>query len=105
MGNRLSISKKGRALSKQELIEMGKAAREERDRLLKERPSLKEFQKEIDRCLNNAGSSENRMAVLGIMMGAKLKELQGQLSHLSFLMRQMEAPTHYPIEQKQMLPE
>ncbi len=99
MGNRLSISKKGSALSKQELIEMGKAAREEQDRLLKERPSLKEFQKEIDRCLNNAGSSENRMAVLGIMMGAKLKELQEQLSHFSFLIRQMEAHTHYPIEQ------
>ena len=73
-------------------MEIGKTARKDRDRLLKDHPDLKEFQQKIDRCLDNAGSSENRMAVLGIMIEAKLKELQDELSHLSFLMRQFKMP-------------
>ena len=81
-------------LSRQELIEIGKTARQERDRLLNEHPELKEFQKKIDRCLDNAGSSENRMAVLGIMIEAKLKDLRDELSHLSLLMRQYKIPNH-----------
>jgi len=76
------------------LIEMGKTARQERDRLLNEHPELKEFQQKIDRCLDNAGSSENRMAVLGIMIEAKLKDLRDELSHLSLLMRQYKIPNH-----------
>ena len=75
---------------------MGKTALQERDRLLNEHPELKEFQKKIDRCLDNAGSSENRMAVLGIMIEAKLKELQDELSHLSFLMRQSNISVNAP---------
>jgi len=98
MGNLLSLKTKRSTLSRQELIEMGKTARQERDRLLNEYPDLKEFQKKIDRCLDNAGSSENRMAVLGIMIEAKLKELQDELSHLSFLMRQFKIPNHAPDE-------
>lgn len=94
MGNLLSLEKKSTNLTLQELIEMGKAARIERDRMLDEHPDLREFQKEIDRCLDNAGSSENRMAVLGILMEAKLKELRDQLSNLSFLMRQFKIPNH-----------
>jgi len=94
MGNLLSLERKNSTLSRQELIEMGKTARKERDRLLKEYPDLKEFQKKIDSCLDNAGSSENRMAVLAIMIEAKLKELQDELSHLSFLMRQFKIPNH-----------
>ena len=84
----------GSTLSRQELIEMGKTARQERDRLLEEYPELNELQEKIDRCLDNAGSSENRMAVLGIMIEAKLKELQDELSHLSFLMRAFKIPNH-----------
>jgi len=94
MGNLLSLERKNSTLSRQELIEMGKTARKERDRLLKEYPDLREFQKKIDRCLDNAGSSENRMAVLAIMIEAKLKELQDELSHLSLLMRQFKIPNH-----------
>ena len=45
MGNLLSLEKKSSKLGRQELIEMGKTAREERDRLLSEHPGLKEFQK------------------------------------------------------------
>ncbi len=98
MGNLLSLEKKSSKLSRQELIDMGKTARQERDRLLNEHPELKEFQKKIDRCLDNAGSSENRMAVLGIMIEAKLKDLRDELSHLSFLMRQSKIPIHTPDE-------
>lgn len=98
MGNLISIKKKSGTLSRQELIEMGKTARIERDRLLNEHPDLKEFQKKIDRCLDNAGSSENRMAVLAIMIEAKLKELRDELTHLSFLMRQFKIPNHTPHE-------
>ena len=94
MGNLLSLERKNSTLSRQELIEMGKTARKERDRLLKDHPDLREFQKHIDRCLDNAGSSENRMAVLGILIEAKLKELQDELSHLSSLMRQFKIPNH-----------
>jgi dsDNA-specific endonuclease/ATPase MutS2 len=98
MGNLLSLEKKSSKLSRQELIEMGKKARQQRDRLLNEHPDLKEFQKKIDRCLDNAGSSENRMAVLAIMIEAKLKDLRDELSHLSILMRQFKIPTHAPDE-------
>jgi hypothetical protein len=34
------------------------------------------------------------MAVLGIMIEAKLKELRDELSHLSLLMRQYKTPNH-----------
>ncbi len=98
MGNLIRLKKMSSTLSRQELIEMGKSARRKRDRLLGERPKLKEFQKQIDRCLDNAGSSENRMAVLGIMIEAKLKELRNELSHLSLLMRQFKIPNHAPDE-------
>jgi hypothetical protein len=92
MGNLISFKKMSNTISRQKLIEMGQTARQDRDRLLEEHPELKEFQKKIDRCLDNAGSSENRMAVLGIMIEAKLKELRDELSHLSFLMRQYKTP-------------
>ena len=90
MGNRLSIHKKSSMLSTRELIEMGKEAQKERNRLLEEYPDLREYQKEIDRCLDNAGSVENRMAVLAVMIEAKLKELQDELSHLSFVLHEIQ---------------
>jgi hypothetical protein len=96
MGNLLSLERKNSSLSRQELIEMGKTAREERDRLLDEHPNLRQFQKHIDRYLDNAGSSENRMVVLGIMIEAKLKELREELAHLSSLMRQFRISNHSP---------
>ena len=103
MGKLINIDKKSCMLGRQELIEMGKKARIERDRLLEEYPELREFQKKIDRYLDNAGSAENRMAVLGIMMEAKLKELQDELTHLSFLMRSLKTPIHPPGRQKELL--
>ena len=89
MGNRLNVHKKSTMLSTRELIKMGEEARKERNRLLKEYPDLREYQKEIDRYLDNAGSAENRMAVLAVMIEAKLKELQDELSHLSFVLQEI----------------
>jgi flagellar motility protein MotE (MotC chaperone) len=64
----------GRSLapSEQRLAEALKA----KDRLLKERPSLQAYQDEIDRALQNVIGYEDRMAVLGVMMEAKLHELR-----------------------------
>lgn len=84
---------------------MGKEARKERDILLREHPELIEFQREIDRCLEKAGNSENRMAVLAVMIEAKLKELQDELLHLSFLMRKIKTPKYLPDIQKELFSE
>jgi len=48
---------------------------EARDRFLAEHPELASFQKEIERRLRNAGSTENRMTLLKSMMEEKLFEL------------------------------
>ena len=96
MGNRISVQKKNSMISTAELIEMGKEARKERDRLLEEYPGLREYQKEIDRCLDNAGGAENRMAVLAVMIEAKLKELQDELSHLSVVLHAVRKPVLPP---------
>ena len=95
----MSIHKKSSMLSTRELIEMGKEAQKERNRLLKEYPDLREYQKEIDRCLDNAGSVETRMAVLAVMIEAKLKELQDELSHLSFALYEIQKPG-FPSDKK-----
>ena len=67
----------------EKLQEMGAAAEKEREALLKKRPELGKFQEKIDRLMKGAGSFENRMAVLGVMMEANLKELQKHLAVLS----------------------
>ena len=55
----------------------------ERDGFLEENPQYGEMQREIDRMLDKAGSSQNRMAVLAMLMEAKLIELHGQLKSLN----------------------
>ena len=57
--------------------------RREIHRLLDMRPEMADFQKEIERRLNCAGTFQNRMAVLGIMMEVKLNELQQNLVALA----------------------
>ena len=83
MGNRLRYHKNNNRLTPQELVELGETARKERDALLKKRPKLKAYQNEIDRRLAKAGNTENRMAVLGIMIEANLRDLQQHLSRIS----------------------
>ena len=82
-------------ISDRELMEMGRAALEERNRLLATSPELRGFQMEIDRRLNMAGNHEARMAVLVVMIEAKLMELRDNLSCLYFLNQQVEAGVFY----------
>ncbi len=63
---------------------------EKRDQYLKENPHLVPFQEEIDRLLDNAGSQENRMAVLGIMLEGKLTELREHLASLNDILSETE---------------
>lgn len=51
----------------------------ERERFLTAYPQYHAYQREIDRTLDKAGSAENRMAVLALLMEAKLVELHHQL--------------------------
>lgn len=55
----------------------------ERARFLKKYPAYQSFQREIDHILDKAGTPENRMAVLALLMEAKLIELHDQLKHLN----------------------
>lgn len=55
----------------------------ERAEFLKKYPEYQSFQNEIDSMLDKAGSPENRMNVLAILMEAKLIELHGQLRDLN----------------------
>jgi len=49
-------------------------------RLLERRPELRPYQEEIERRLSNAGSIENRLAVLGFMMHEQLLRYDRDLS-------------------------
>ena len=53
-----------------------KEAIEKRDQFLSEHPHLQKYQEEIDRRLNGAGSSDNRIAILSMMMREKTDELR-----------------------------
>ena len=53
---------------------------------LKQNPEYREYQKEIDRLLVKAGSMENRMAVLAMLMEGNLIELHQQLQKLNAIL-------------------
>ena len=55
----------------------------EKAEFLNQHPEYREYQKEIDRLLDKAGSLENRMAVLAMLMEGKLIELHQQLKKLN----------------------
>jgi hypothetical protein len=55
----------------------------ERDSFLEKHPNLMGFQKEIDRRMRGTGSSQNRMAILAMMMDEKLAELRHNLISLA----------------------
>jgi NAD-dependent SIR2 family protein deacetylase len=55
----------------------------QRARFLEQYPQYKAYQHEIDRMLDKAGNSENRMIVLALLMEAKLVELHSQLKTLN----------------------
>lgn len=80
---------KKRAMTDSELEALGKNALKEREILLEKYPHLREFQEKIDKMMIGAGSFENRMAVLGLLMEANLKELQNHLMHLSCIAKKI----------------
>ncbi len=93
MGQQIVLSiapKPYQDMSTEEILEN---AIKEREELLEQKPKLKVFQEEIDRLVRNAGNFENRMAVLGIMIGAKFEELRMQISYLMILTQNMKE--HY----------
>ena len=59
------------------------AALAEKMEFLNQHPEYREFQQEIDRLLDNAGTPENRMTVLAMLMEGKLIELHQQLHKLN----------------------
>jgi hypothetical protein len=70
----------------------------ERALFLDSHPEYKPFQREIDMLLDKAGSSENRMTVLAVLMEAKLIELHEQLKRLNtILIRKGAAPVQRSI--------
>ena len=83
LANFFNLSINPKPLTTDQLQQMGAAAEKEREELLNKRPELRKFQEKIDRLMKNAGGFEKRMAVLGIMMAANLKELQNRLTALS----------------------
>jgi NAD-dependent SIR2 family protein deacetylase len=62
----------------------------ERDRFLARYPQYRQMQNEIDDVLDKAGSSENRMAVMALLIESKLIELHGQLQHLNRILLSVE---------------
>lgn len=58
----------------------------EKMEFLEQHPEYREFQQEIDRLLDKAGSSENRMTILAMLMEGKLVELHQQLQKLNKLL-------------------
>ena len=63
-------------------IDRVREAVDRRDRFLDKRPELRCFQEEIDRRLKNAGSLENRMAVLAFMIHEHILEFDRALGKL-----------------------
>jgi len=89
MADHVERSRAARQISDVELVEMGRRAQTEKERLLARYPHLQPFQQEIDRRLAAAGTTQNRLAVLGFMIEAKLGELREQMDALQDLTREL----------------
>lgn len=83
MANRFHITRPHQSAGTWDADQALDRALAERDRFLAQYPKYRAFQNEIDGILDKAGSSENRMAVLALLMESKLIELHGQLQHLN----------------------
>ncbi|MGA6925616.1 MAG: hypothetical protein WBY88_08040 [Desulfosarcina sp.] len=59
-----------------------------RERFLDRHPHLRVYQAEIDRVLDQSGTRQGRMAVLGTMMQGKLLDMQSELYKLTHLLQQ-----------------
>ncbi|KJS31811.1 MAG: hypothetical protein VR64_09745 [Desulfatitalea sp. BRH_c12] len=83
MAHRLHISKQENATQTWDPDRQLRNAVAERDRFLERCPQYRGLQQEIDDLLEKAGSADNRMAVLALLMESKLIELHGQLQRLN----------------------
>jgi len=85
MAEQLMIQYDTSEISDEQLAELGDRARDELERLLLLNPKYRTYQEEITSQLNAAGRIENRMAVIGVLLEAKLCELKTQLTALNRL--------------------
>ena len=85
MAEQLMIQYDTSEISDEQLEELGDRARDELERLLLLNPKYRTYQEEITSQLNAAGRIENRMAVIGVVLEAKLCELKTQLTALNRL--------------------
>jgi len=69
----------------------------ERALFLEDHPEYKSYQREIDILMDKAGSAENRMTVLAVLMEAKLIELHEQLKRLNAILVRAAAKERPPI--------
>ena len=60
----------------------------DRERFLERQPHLRSYQAEIDRILDNSGSTKGRMAVLGTLLQGKLLDMQRELYKLTEILQQ-----------------
>ncbi len=58
----------------------------ERSRFLEAYPKYKEFQSDIDKMLDKAGSRSNRMAVLAMLIEGKLVEMSQEFKKLNSIL-------------------
>ena len=63
----------------------------ERSRFLEQYPQYTEFQSEIDKMLDKAGSSDNRMAVLAMLIEGKLIEMSREFNKISAILLKIAA--------------
>jgi hypothetical protein len=63
----------------------------ERSRFLEQYPQYTEFQSEIDKMLDKAGSSDNRIAVLAMLIEGKLIEMSREFNKISAILLRIAA--------------
>lgn len=74
-------------------------ALKEREKLLKSRPELQELQAEIDRRLDGVEKFEDRMAILGKMIGSRLNRLSDNCDRFESLCHDIGIQTELPLTQ------
>ena len=63
----------------------------ERSRFLEKYPRYREFQSDIDKMLDKAGTQSNRMAVLAMLIEGKLVEMSQEFKKLNGILSQQAA--------------
>lgn len=69
----------------------------ERERLLKNHPELSELQDELDRRLESVDDFEDRMKIIGRMIGNRLNRLNDECEKLETLLHDVGIDTEFPI--------